>query len=94
MDKVVLEAAACGLPPVVCNPAFRQLFGESWPALSFIDRDDVAGLSDRLADWLDRSPTERSRVALAIREEIARSHSVDQWADAVIGMIERRSSTR
>lgn len=94
MDKVVLEAAACGLPPVVCNPAFRQLFGEMWPALSFKDRDDVAGLSDRLADWLDRSPAERCASALTLREEIARSHSVDHWADAVIGMIERGSGRR
>lgn len=91
MDKVVLEAAACGLPPVVCNPAFRHLFGEMWPALSFRDRDDVAGLSDRLAHWLDRSPSERQDAALAIRDEIARSHSVDHWADAVIGMIDTKS---
>ena len=91
MDKVVLEAAACGLPPVVCNPAFRQLFGDSWPELSFADRDDVAGLSDRLVSWLDRSPTERRAVALAIREKIGRSHSVDHWADAVVRMIERGS---
>lgn len=94
MDKVVLEAAACGLPPVVCNPAFRQLFGEAWSELSFAGRDDVAGLSDRLASWLDRSPGERRAAALPIREEIEQSHSVDHWADAVAGMIERGSGRR
>ena len=35
LDKVVLEAAACGLPPIVCNPAFRDLYGRLWPELSF-----------------------------------------------------------
>jgi glycosyltransferase involved in cell wall biosynthesis len=98
MDKVVLEAAACGLPPVVCNPAFRQLFGETWPTLSFNNRDDVAGLSSRLADWLGRSSAERRTVAQVLREEIGRSHSVDHWADAVIGMMSpsvgHRSSSR
>jgi glycosyltransferase involved in cell wall biosynthesis len=94
LDKVVLEAAACGVLPIVCNPSFRQVFGEWWPALSFTDRDDAAGLSDRLADWLGRSPETRRAAALAIRAEIGRAHGVDHWADAVVGMIERGSNKR
>jgi glycosyltransferase involved in cell wall biosynthesis len=89
LDKVVLEAAACGLSPIVCNPAFRDLFGDRWSELSFDESGDVTGLSDRIATWLDRSPDERRDVALKIRTEIARSHSVDHWADSVVGMIER-----
>lgn len=89
LDKAALEAAACGLPPIVCNPAFRALYGVRWPELSFSSPDDVAGLSTRLATWLDRPPTERLEAALAIREKIAAEHSVEHWADAVIGMIER-----
>jgi glycosyltransferase involved in cell wall biosynthesis len=89
LDKAVLEAAACGLPPIVCNPAFRELYGRSWPELSFGQLGDVKGLSGQIAAWLERSPVERRDVADEIRAEIARSHSVDHWADAVIAMIER-----
>jgi glycosyltransferase involved in cell wall biosynthesis len=89
LDKAALEAAACGLPPIVCNPAFRALYGDSWPALSFAGPDDVAGLSARLADWLDRSRAERREAALTIRARIAAEHSVEHWADAVVGMVER-----
>jgi glycosyltransferase involved in cell wall biosynthesis len=89
LDKVVLEAAACGLSPIVCNPAFRGLYGDYWSALSFGQEADVAGLTERIAAWLERSPAERRDVALGLREEIARSHSVDRWADAVVAMIER-----
>ena len=89
LDKVVLEAAACGVPPLVCNPAFRDLFGSQWADLSFGADGDVAGLSERIASWLDRAPAERRDAALAIRAEVERSHSVDRWADAVIGMVER-----
>jgi glycosyltransferase involved in cell wall biosynthesis len=89
MDKVVLEAAACGLPPIVCNDACRQLYGDLWPALSFAHRDDVAGLSAQLAAWLDRTAAERRGAALALRARIEAAHSVDHWADSVIGMIER-----
>jgi glycosyltransferase involved in cell wall biosynthesis len=93
LDKAVLEAAACGLAPIVCNPAFRALFGAHWPGLSFRS-DDAAELAGRLAAWLERSPTERRAVASQLRSEIARSHGVEHWADAVIGMIERGAAGR
>jgi len=89
LDKAVLEAAACGLPPIVCNPAFRDLFGQAWPALSFAPGDATA-LAETLATWLDHSPAERRSLTGSLRAEIERSHSVDHWADAVVSMIERR----
>ena len=89
LDKVVLEAAACGLVPIVSNPAFRELYGDRWSELSFGPDGDAVGLSERIAAWLDRPPAERRAVALEIRARIEREHSVDHWADAVVGMIER-----
>jgi glycosyltransferase involved in cell wall biosynthesis len=89
LDKVVLEAAACGVPPIVCNPAFRELYGARWPALSFPAPGDAQGLSERIAEWLDRSPAERRDAALAIRADVERLHSVDHWADSVIDMIQK-----
>lgn len=94
LDKAVLEAIACGVPAVVCNPSFRALFGPHWANLSFGPRGDAAGLSARLAGLLERSPAERRAVALGIRTEIARSHGVEHWADAVIGMIQRGLAQR
>ena len=90
LDKVVLEAAACGLVPIVSNSAFRELFGDRWSELSFGPNGDAVGLCERIETWLERSPAERRDVAMAIRERIAREHSVDHWADSVIEMIERR----
>lgn len=89
LDKAALEAAACGLPPIVCNPAFRDLFGQDWPSLSF-EAGDAAMLAERIGGWLDRSLVERRAVTGALRAEIARSHSVEHWADAVVGMLSRR----
>jgi glycosyltransferase involved in cell wall biosynthesis len=89
LDKAVLEAAACGLPPIVCNPAFREPYGQRWPELSFGQDGDVAGLRDRIVAWLERSPAERRDVAFEIRAEIERSHGIEHWADAVVQMIEQ-----
>jgi glycosyltransferase involved in cell wall biosynthesis len=94
LDKAVLEAVACGLPAVVCNPAFRSLFGQDWADLSFGPDGDAAGLAARLAALLERSPVERRTLALGIRAEIARAHSVEHWADAVIDMIQRGMERR
>jgi glycosyltransferase involved in cell wall biosynthesis len=93
LDKAVLEAVACGLPPLVCNPAFADLFGAHWPSLSF-PPDEADALAVRLADWLGRSPAERRALAGELRVGIARCHSVDHWADAVVGMIQRRLAPR
>jgi glycosyltransferase involved in cell wall biosynthesis len=91
LDKAALEAAACGLAPIVCNPAFRELFGAHWAELSFGQHGDATGLGERIAASLERSRAERRELALALREEIARSHSVQHWADAVVGMIGRET---
>ena len=93
LDKAVLEALATGLPSIVCNPAFRELFGEHWPAMSF-GPGDAATLAARLGDWLTRSPSERRAATDILRARIAQSHSVDRWADAVVEMIARRVHSR
>jgi glycosyltransferase involved in cell wall biosynthesis len=91
LDKAVLEAAASGLPPIVCNPAFTELFGKDWPDLSFAP-GDATGLAETITCWLDRSPADRQALTGKLRAEIGRSHSVDHWAESVVDMIERRVS--
>lgn len=93
LDKAALEAVACGLPAVVCNPAFRSLFGARWPELSFAP-GDAAGLAERLARWLDRSPAERRAAALELRARIEAEHGIEHWADAVVAMIARHLERR
>jgi len=93
LDKAVLEALATGLPAVVCNPAFRDLLGGHWPAMSF-EPGDATALAQRLDDWLTRSPSERRTVTDGLRARIAQSHSVDRWADAVVEMIARQVRPR
>jgi glycosyltransferase involved in cell wall biosynthesis len=78
-DKVVYEAAASCLPVLASNPVFDDLLP---PELRF-DRDDPAGLADRLRD-LDgaRRPE--------LRERVARAHSVEHWADGVLATVRGR----
>ena len=90
LDKAVLEAAACGVVPLVCNVAFRELLGPSWPELSFGPGDGDA-LARRLNEWLGRSAEERRSRGLRLRAIVEQRHGVDHLADAVVGMIAARA---
>ena len=89
LDKAVLEAAACGVPPLVGNVAFRPFLGAAWGELSF-PPGDAAALAERLAGWLARGDGERRELALRLRAVVEREHSLAHLADSLIAMIGRR----
>jgi glycosyltransferase involved in cell wall biosynthesis len=81
-DKVVYEAAAACLPVLASNPVFDDLFA-GYPL--FFDRDSPESLAERLRWFGALSAAERAEIGRTLRERVARSHSVDTWAEGVIG---------
>jgi glycosyltransferase involved in cell wall biosynthesis len=80
-DKVVYEAAAACLPVLASNPVFDELFSD-YP-LAF-ERESPESLAERLRWFAALSPGERAEIGRDLRERVARSHSVDTWADGII----------
>jgi glycosyltransferase involved in cell wall biosynthesis len=80
-DKVVYEAAAACLPVLASNPVFDDLFN-GYPL--FFERDSAASLADRLRWFAGLGAAERAEIGRALRERVARNHSVDTWADGVL----------
>jgi glycosyltransferase involved in cell wall biosynthesis len=80
-DKVVYEAAAACLPVLASNPVFDDLF-EGYPL--FFERDSPQSLADRLRWFMGLSSDERAEIGRTLRQRVARSHSVETWADGVI----------
>jgi glycosyltransferase involved in cell wall biosynthesis len=80
-DKVVYEAAAACLPVLASNPVFDELFS-GYPLL--FERESPESLVDRLRWLASLSGEERSEIGRALRERVARSHSVDTWADGIL----------
>jgi glycosyltransferase involved in cell wall biosynthesis len=78
-DKVVYEAAASCLPVLASNPVFDDLLSAE---LRF-ERDNPDDLAARL-----RTLDPRRRPAL--RDLVARNHSVEHWADAVVATLGTR----
>jgi glycosyltransferase involved in cell wall biosynthesis len=85
-DKVVYEAAASCLPVLASNPVFDELF-EGYE-LRF-DRDDPAGLVERLRGLAALGADERKELGRTLRERVASRHSVDTWADGIIEAAKR-----
>jgi glycosyltransferase involved in cell wall biosynthesis len=80
-DKVVYEAAAACLPVLASNPVFDELFS-GYP-LAF-ERDSPDSLAERLRWFAALSPGQRAEIGRALRERVARSHSVDTWAEGIL----------
>ena len=80
-DKVVYEAAAACLPVLASNPVFDELF-DGYPL--FFERDSASSLADRLRWFAGLGAAERAEIGRTLRERVARSHSVDTWADGIL----------
>jgi len=87
-DKVVYEAAASCLPVVVSNPVFDELTDGLDASLMF-ERDDPAGLADRIGTLAGMPAEARAAVGRALRERVAANHSVEHWADAILEVARR-----
>ena len=80
-DKVVYEAAAACLPVLASNPVFDELFS-GYPL--FFQRESPESLAERLRWFAGLSAAERAEIGRALRARVARSHSVDTWADGIL----------
>ena len=79
-DKVVYEAAASCLPVLASNPVFDSLLD---PAQRF-QRDDPAGLAQRIRELAALSPDEQWELGRRLRERVEVGHSVESWAAGVL----------
>jgi glycosyltransferase involved in cell wall biosynthesis len=79
-DKVVYEAAASCVPVLASNPVFDTLL----PSELRFARDDPAELADRLVAFAALGSDERTRYGHALRQQVARDHSVETWAERIL----------
>jgi len=86
-DKAVLESMACGLPTVVCNPAFAPLLGDKADLLLTSGPDDVAGLRYRLERLFALSDEERADIGWQLREGVLREHSLDGLTGRLLAVL-------
>jgi len=83
LDKVVYEAAAAGLPVLVASEGFAPLVDGIEPPLRFV-QDDAASIAERIEGLVAVGPDGRAAVGAELRRRVARDHSVEHWAAAIV----------
>jgi len=87
-DKIVLEACSSCRPVLASHEAFDTLFAGLEPALAF-ERGRPETFADRIEALAGLSDEERHALGRELRERVAREHSVETWADAILALAER-----
>lgn len=93
LDKVVYEAAACGIPVVASNAALAEFLGGVALELRFPPRDAEA-LAHVLLELSAAGPEIRRRVGLELRNRVVAQHSLESWADKVTALVAARARKR
>jgi glycosyltransferase involved in cell wall biosynthesis len=81
-DKVVFEAMAAGVLPLVSNPAFGQVLGGLPLDLTF-ERGNIRMLANRVAAISRADPSLLHDVRAALRLRVVQDHSQATWARRV-----------
>jgi glycosyltransferase involved in cell wall biosynthesis len=88
LDKVVYEAAACGVPVLASNSALDEFLGSLPLELRFRPRDPVS-LAEALGAFAAADVGTRAGTGAELRRRVVEGHSVDSWADAVSRIVAR-----
>ncbi len=80
-DKVVYEAAASCLPVLASNPVFDDLLDREQ---RFV-RSDPRSLAECIRALAKLTRDERAALGQRLRARVAEAHSVESWADGVLG---------
>lgn len=80
LDKVVLEAMACGVLVVTSNPAFDSLLHEQW----LVYHGDYVSLARLIEKMTKMEPSQRRILGLNLREIVRQEHNVDLLAKRLV----------
>jgi len=86
LDKVVYEAAACGVPVMASNAALDEFLSGLAVELRFRARDPES-LAQTLLAFSAAEQAARREVGAELRRRVVAGHSVESWADAVTTIV-------
>jgi glycosyltransferase involved in cell wall biosynthesis len=86
LDKVVYEAAACGVPVIASNTALDEFLAGLPVELRFRARD-AESLAQTLLDFSLAGPEARRDTGAELRRRVVAGHSVESWAKVVTEIV-------
>jgi glycosyltransferase involved in cell wall biosynthesis len=86
LDKTTLEAMSSGIPVVVCNEAFLDIFDDEMKEKCYFRRGDYRELSGKIEHFMNQDEEELRK---RLRNVVMESHSVDSLADKLCFVFNR-----
>ncbi|MCW2963335.1 MAG: hypothetical protein JWO17_587 [Actinomycetia bacterium] len=93
LDKAVFEAAACARPVISTNASFAPLLG-GLPLPLLAAPRDAAALAAAIVTVAAADSAVRTETGSLLRERVVARHSLDHWADTVLGLVREVRSPR
>lgn len=90
VDKVVLEAMACGTLPLTCNESFAPLLGPELSRLLMFRQDDPADLAAGLLRLLALEDTAAAALGTRLRALVERDHDLARLIPRMVAEMEPR----
>lgn len=89
VDKVVLEAMACGTIPLSCNESFAPILGDFHGGRLMFEHGDTAGLATRLDELLTIGAAARADLGRELRDHVLEHHDVRRLIPRMVDVMER-----
>ena len=87
LDKVALEAMACGIPVLTSNPAFRALMQDVASSL-YLHSADPEQTAVAIKAIMQQPQAQRRETGLKLRQQVVKEHNLDQLAQRFIHTLE------
>jgi glycosyltransferase involved in cell wall biosynthesis len=91
VDKVVLEAMACGTIPLTCNESFRSVFDAELQERLMFSLGDADDLASRLTALLTLPDAERAALGQSLRQIVQRDHDLERLIPRIVAEMESAS---
>jgi len=88
VDKVVLEAMACGTVPLTCNESFRDLLGPDLSERLMFPRDEPRRLARALEELLALPVQARTELGARLRAIVQERHDVRRLIPRLVAEME------
>jgi glycosyltransferase involved in cell wall biosynthesis len=88
LDKVVLEAMACGTLPLTCNESFEPVFGPELSKRLMFPQGEPAVLADKLSRLLAMSSEESAALGGRLREMVLAEHDLCRLIPLLVSEME------
>ncbi len=90
LDKVLVEAVACGVPVISSNPSYRYIMGEQtdWPI--FFTPSNSEELVANIIELTKRSFIDKNNFTRAAAQKVQQEHSLSNLISGIVRQYETR----